>query len=234
MDAFNSSMKPKRDEQTGKMVKFCNTNDCRRRNECELCRKMLEKKMKMQSTTVHHLKNDIVNYKVETSNDMIVDLGCPNTVIGAKDVDNFVRKLSKAQQENIEVIPADDKFKFGPSGPFSCSKKLRFPIRVNSDLKWVEVAMVEANIPMLLGNNILKPFGAAIDLYPTGNGVLTLGDVEIPLKETTGGHYIIKVADIGKLCDKCEECSHAFETETYPKNHMDRVHEYPKPALKEQ
>ena len=131
MNAFNSSMKPKRDEQTGKMVKFCNTNDCRRRNECELCRKMLEKKMKMQSTTVHHLKNDIVNYKVETSNDMIVDLGCPNTVIGAKDVDNFVRRLSKAQQENIEVIPADDKFKFGPSGPFRCSKKLRFPIRVN-------------------------------------------------------------------------------------------------------
>ena len=124
-------------------------------------------------------------------------------MIGAKDVENFVRKLSKAQQEDLEVVPADDKFKFGPSGPFHCSEKLRFPIRVNLDMRWVEVAIVEANIPMLLGNNFLKPLGAVIEVFPTGNGVVTLGDVEIPLKETTGGHSIIKVTDIGKLCGKC-------------------------------
>ena len=230
-------MKSKRDDQTDKMVKFCNTNDCRNRNECELCRKMFEKKTKMESTLVHHLKNDILNYPVETSYDMIADLGCPNTVIGNKDVENFVKKLSKAQQENIEVVPADDNFKFGPSGPFHCSKKLKFPITVNSELRWIEVAIVQANIPMLLGNNILKPLGAVIELFPTGNGVLVLGDVEIPLKETTGGHYIIKVSDIGKLCGNCDDCHHTFETESYQKKPMQKLHglstaEYSKPAIR--
>ena len=229
MDAVNPSMKSKKGRPR---VRFCNTNDCRQQNKCEMCRKTLERKGKMHSTTVHHLKNDIVEYQVETANDMIVDLGCPNSVIGAKDVDNFVRKLSKAQKENIEEIPADDKFKFGPSGPFYCSKKLRFPIRVNSDLRWIEVAIVEANIPMLLGNNILKPLGAVIEVFPTKNGVLTLGHVEIPLKETTGGHYIVKVSDIGKLCENCEDCSHTFEMEASSKKHMERLHEYSKPALK--
>ena len=98
MDASGSSVKPRRDDQADKMVKFCNTNDCRNRKECELCRKMFEKKMKMKSTTVHHLKNDILNYTVETSDDMIAYLGCPNSVISKKDVKSFVKKLPKAQK----------------------------------------------------------------------------------------------------------------------------------------
>ena len=58
---------------------------------------------------------------------------------------------------------------------------------------------------MLLGNNILKPLGAEIKLFSAGNGILMLKETEIKLKETPGGHYTLKVADIGQLCGKSNE-----------------------------
>ena len=153
------------------------------------------------------------------------------------------------------MVPADDKFKFGPSGPFRCSEKLKFPIEVDSELFWVEVALVEANIPMLLGNNILKPLGALIKLFTSGNGVLVLNEVEIPMKETTGGHFIVKITDLGKLCDKfndistfcamkehkCNKCDEIFDSRRVLENHLITKHGakdshcksgYSRPALK--
>ena len=59
-------------------------------------------------------------------------------------------------------------------------KKLRFPIEVDSKPFWIEVAIVKADIPMLLGNNLFKPLGAVIIIFPTGNGTLILDNVEIP------------------------------------------------------
>ena len=98
-------------------------------------------------------------------------------------------------------MQVDEKFKFGPSGPFNCSEKLRFPIKHRMNILWVEVAIVKAKIPMLLGNNILKPLGAEIKLFSAGNGVLVLEGIEIEMRETKGGHYTIQVSDLGKLSD---------------------------------
>ena len=50
----------------------------------------------------------------------------------------------------------DENFKFGPIGLFKCSEKLRFPIKNRMNILWVEVALVKAKIPMLLGNNVLN------------------------------------------------------------------------------
>ena len=63
-------------------------------------------------------------------------------------------------------------------------RKTRIPIKDGSNLLWVEVAIVDAKIPMLLGNNILKPLGVLIKLFSAGNGILMLKETEIKLKET--------------------------------------------------
>ena len=39
-------------------------------------------------------------------------------------------------------------------------RKIKNSKKDGSNLLWVEVAIVDAKIPMLLGNNILKPLGA--------------------------------------------------------------------------
>ena len=237
MEAFAQSVTPNQGEKTDKKkVKFC--DHLGKDNECKLCENNFEGKRTLSTTTVHQVKKDIVSYVTENRDDMIVDIGCPNSVISSKDVSNFVKNLSIFQQKNIEMVPADDKFKFGPSGPFRCSEKLKFPIEVDSELFWVEVALVEANIPMLLGNNILKPLGALIKLFTSGNGVLVLNEVEIPMKETTGGHFIVKITDLGKLCDKfneisifcamkehkCNKCDEIFDSRRVLENHLITKH----------
>ena len=127
---------------------------------------------------------------------MIADLGCPNSVLGSNDEEKFIKSLSKFQQENLEIVKVDEKVKFGPSKPYSCSHKIRFPMSCGSSVFWGEVSIVNAEIPMLLGNNILKPLKAEILL---GNGVLKLNGTALKLTETAGGHYTIKVSDLGKV-----------------------------------
>ena len=65
---------------------------------------------------------------------------------------------------------------------------MKIPIGSEEATFWVTIAIVDANIPMLLGNNIMKPLEAKIELFWTGNGVLVLDEEEIELQETGGGH----------------------------------------------
>ena len=177
--------------------------------------------------------------------EMIADIGCPNTVIGEADVKRFVQNLSQFQQDNLEVIDADEKFKFGPSGPYKSIEKLRIPIQTEKGSLWVTVSIVNANIPMLLGNNILKPLKANIKLLKAGNGILKIKDVEIKLRETKGGHYTIQVGDLGKLGVgagsrsspqkskktfqqaryQCDECDNDFPVDETLYRHREAVHE---------
>ena len=248
MEGLPIDFESQRDGKTDRKVRFCNTNDCRIRNECKLCENTFIKRSKARSTTVNHVKADIVCNVSKERDDMIADIGCPNSVISSKDVQSFVKNLSQFQQDNMEIIKADEKFKFGPSGPFECTEKLKFPIEVDSEMLWVEVAIVDADIPMLLGNNIFKPLGAMIKIFSSGNGILVLGDVEIPLKETKGGHYVLKVTNLGKLCQKierdvllvlkehkCDQCDDSFDRKRDLSHHTIMMHSskgYEKPALK--
>ena len=84
-----------------------------------MCDNKSERKGKLHSTSYHQMK-DVACYASGTSNDMIADLGCPNSVIGRKDEENFVANLSNYQRENLEIVEVSENFKFGPSGPFPC------------------------------------------------------------------------------------------------------------------
>ena len=160
-----------------KNVKFCEQSTCS--NKCDSCDKLFSSKVRMHSTTYHQLKNDITCLVVTRKKTMIADLGCPNTVISEADEKSFKECLTIFQQNNLEYLDVDEKFKFGPSGPYECSRKIRFPIRNEANLLWIEVSLVKANIPMLLGNNILKPLEAEIKLFDKGNGIMRLQNVDI-------------------------------------------------------
>ena len=168
--------------------------------KCKLCDH--RRKSPLPTNSFHQIKDDITVHVTENSTKMIADLGCPNSVISEEDVITFIENLSTFQREHLTTVKVDERFKFGPSGPYKCKKKLNFPVKNGSDLLWVDVAVVNAKIPMLLGNNVLKPLEADIKLYSKqngGNGKLTLEETEIELEETIGGHYTIKVADIAKF-----------------------------------
>ena len=151
-----------------KLVKFC--LQCSFENKCEECDKTFQMKTSMETTLFHQFKSDITCWVSASSTDMIADIGCPNSVIGVKDESIFKKSLSQFQQERLRILKVDEKFKFGPSGPYRSERKLIFPIFDGSKDIHGEVSVVMADIPMLLGNNILKPLGASIHLFETGNG----------------------------------------------------------------
>ena len=219
----------------GKKVKFCIS--CSKETSCNSCDEMFNRNRKLQSTSFFQFHEDITTFYTKSGTDMITDIGCPSSVIGEADVERFIENLSQFQQDNLERLDVDEKFKFGPSGPYPCAYKLKIPIKTEEGTLFVTVAIVKANIPMLLGNNILKPLGAEIKLLKAGNGILKLNDVEIKLRETRGGHYTIKVGDLGKLnvstpsrrrlyqtSDCCEVCDNVTMEDEALRKHKEIDH----------
>ena len=58
---------------------------------------LFDTKIPLHKTTFHQIKKDITSFVSDNSNEMIADIGCPNSVIGLKDVSNFKRGLSNFQ-----------------------------------------------------------------------------------------------------------------------------------------
>ena len=225
-------------------VKFCDY--CDNSNTCKRCDKMFTNGKILPTTSFYQVEQDITVFQSGGSKNMIVDLGCPNSVLSSRDENIFIQNLSKVQQKNLQYRKVDEKFKFGPSGPYKCSRKMKFPIGNVSNIFWGEMSVVDADIPMLLGNNILKPLEAKIQLFKTGNGVLQLNKTELELKETSNGHYTVKVSDLGKLCMNsttdsflcihrneqeitCAECDTTFRKKRNLDSHKPTYHEQTRP-----
>ena len=107
-----------------KRVKFC--LECDERKSCKLFDKTFEGKSYLPSTSFHQM-NDISTYVSAWSNEMIVDLDCPNSVIGRKDEKNFYRNLSKYQRENLLVVSAEETLSLDQVDHFDARKNSDFP-----------------------------------------------------------------------------------------------------------
>ena len=126
---LSNSMSRRMETQKRKIVKFC--RNCSDQNQCVECDETFRRKKTFRTTTVHDITTDITAFITEHSK-MIVDLGCPNSVIGVKDVKMFTKNLSKYQQAKLESMKVEESFRFGPSGPYKCVERLEFPIRNGS------------------------------------------------------------------------------------------------------
>ena len=80
---------------------------------------------------------------------------------------------------------------------------------------------------LLLGHNICKPLEAEIKLFKSGDGIIKLGKVDVEILEKRGGHYLLRVQDLRKLCENasvstfltkqtlnCDKCSKHLWTQT--------------------
>ena len=119
---------------------------------------------------------------------MIVYCGCPWALMGDKEYEKLKRTF-KTQKMRIRD---DERFRFGPSRTYSSQLKVKIPMKLGDFSFSAEFFVVKGDIPILLGNDFMKPFEGKIDL----NGMkleLKKVEKEIPLIETPGGHYIIPV-----------------------------------------
>ena len=94
-----------------------------------------------------------------------------------------------------EIKVKDEGLKLGSSRTYKSSIKVKFTMRVGVNEIDCEFFVVKGNIPILLGNDFMVPLCGKIDMEEN-KLVLKKADMEIPLKQTKGGHFVIPVRTV--------------------------------------
>ena len=102
-----------------KRVSFCVHQ---RNHTCKNCENAFRREKSFEKTSYHQIQTDLTNIRSRKSTRMIADIGCPNSVINEEDKDAFIQNLSDFQQKNLVILETEERFKFGPSGPYLCKQ----------------------------------------------------------------------------------------------------------------
>ena len=134
-------------------------------------------------------------YERKRSQLMIIDIGCPRSLMGFKEYERYKDSLSSYELERIKETKVSEKFRFGPSRIYDS----RFKIEMPMDIKGVKISaqffVIDGDVPILIGNDILEPLGA--NIY-TGTSVLEFSKLgrKVIMKKTKGGHFVIPVEEV--------------------------------------
>ena len=137
---------------------------------------------------------------------MIVDIGCPKSLMGSLQWENLLTLFSEYQLSMVETEETKASFKFGPSKTYTAKTKVYFPLALDGVIVQACFHIIEGNIPILLGNDILKPAGANISV---SGEILTLNEIseqEIRMFETKGGHLAIRLLTKDENEEVFSEC----------------------------
>jgi hypothetical protein len=122
---------------------------------------------------------------------MIVDSGCPRGLMGYKEYE----KMKKQYETEIIKLRKSERFRFGPSKSYTSESKVRIPMRIGESDLFVDFFLVDASIPILIGNDFLKPMGGSIHICEKQLEIKKL-NVIVDMIETPGGHYVIPLKDV--------------------------------------
>ena len=94
----------------------------------------------------------------------------------------------------MKEVVSSNKFKFGPSRIYPAKFSVKLPLRLLNIRIVCNFYVVDGDIPILIGNDILEPLGGVID-----TDLRTLKfkefDREINMVKTSGGHFVLPVVD---------------------------------------
>ena len=121
---------------------------------------------------------------------IVVDSGCPRSLLGEEEL---VKLKELVQVKEFRV--KKEGFRFGPSRVYTATRKVKFRMQVGVNEIDCEFFVVDSKVPILLGNDVMAPLGAIIDMEEN-RLVLNKADMDIPLEKTTGGHFVIPVRSV--------------------------------------
>ena len=119
---------------------------------------------------------------------IIVDSGCPRSLMGDQEF-KLLRDRFRIKKKKMRET---EKFKFGPSRIYKSDFKAGLNLRIGMESINVEFYIIDGNVPILLGNDVLEPLDANIKI---GKRELEFGKLNnhISLLKTPGGHYVVPV-----------------------------------------
>jgi hypothetical protein len=121
---------------------------------------------------------------------IVVDSGCPRSLLGEEELSKL-RELVEIKEFGVKR----EGFRFGPSRVYTANRKVQFCMKVGVNEIDCEFFVVDSKVPILLGNDVMAPLGAIIDMEEN-RLVLKKADMDIPLEKTTGGHFVIPVRSV--------------------------------------
>ena len=117
---------------------------------------------------------------------IIIDSGCPRSLMGVKEFE----KIKEVFEISGEIDVGEEKFKFGPSRLYESRFKVRIPVYLEHSVIELEFFVVNGDIPILLGNDVMEPLKASIDLGQKKLKLKQVGE-EIKIEKTDGGHFVL-------------------------------------------
>ena len=120
-----------------------------------------------------------------TTNNGLVDSGCPELVAGK----GWIKTKESTDGTIYDIFNRKDNFKFGDK-VYEAKYFKKIPLKLGNIEEILEVAVIDANIPLLFSKRKLMEWGAVLDFH---KNTLKIGKTNetFKLKETKGGHLAL-------------------------------------------
>ena len=140
------------------------------------------------------LAEDIVCLATAADNEdcVLIDCACPTTVAGEKWIMAFIEKLSPEDKKRVKLEKSERMFKFGGGEKRESKCLLDFPCNLGGKNLRLRSEVIDAELPLLLGNNSLEKAGAVLHIGK--RKVEIFGEV-LDMKKTDSGHYSLVISN---------------------------------------
>ena len=123
---------------------------------------------------------------IDDVDEMVVDCGAPKTLIRDKHLKEYMRH-HKLTNNDLEIYPCKQRFKFGPSQTFISKEKAIIPICL------VEAFVIKAHVPFLLGN--MKHWRVLLDMESEEMEFRMFG-INVGMSRNAGGHLEVPLQKV--------------------------------------
>ncbi|XP_063676591.1 uncharacterized protein LOC134812913 [Bolinopsis microptera] len=127
----------------------------------------------------------------ETVNKALLDSGASRTVAGENWYSCFLDSLDDETRSTVKEFPAELIFRFGV-GTLESSKKVIIPVTICTHEIWLEVHIVNSDIPLLLSLMSMKNMGVHLNFE---TDTVTIRGEDYKLELTESGHYVIPIKE---------------------------------------
>ena len=163
----------------------------------------------------------------EARNIALIDSACPTTVAGIEWIRSFAYCLPDYQRKQLNIEKSSRVYKFGGGEKRHSKGVVLLPCKLDNSLNvLVRTEIIEAGLPLLIGNTTLKKGLAVLNF---GRNTLELGGKKLNLTQTQSGHYSMNV-EVSTSSERLKTdeviCLAVAETEELTEKEIQKLHHY--------
>ena len=159
-------------------------------NEIYTCKRYLMGDPDKQESEINNI------FMTQSENVCVIDSGCPKLVMSqmwANTYEASLRNTKKFQNYPFKEKKEHKLLRFGPSRVYTSTTSMDIPIVLGEEVKELEVSVVHANIPFLLGRDYLDKWDCEIAFKE--KSLIINKRKKVKLETNQQGHIILRLLD---------------------------------------